>query len=53
MTIYAMSTNYTLVWFNSETDNVIGKLVVATFRDENGNLRTSKFIIREIVDIEQ
>lgn len=53
MKIYAMSTNCTLVWFNSETDDVIGKLVVATFRDENGNIRTSKFTIREIVDIEQ
>ena len=52
MKIYAMSTGYTLVWFNSETEDVVGKLVVATFRDENGNLRTSNFTIREIVDIE-
>ena len=51
MDIYALSTNDTVFWFESQTEDVIGKTLTGEFRDENGNIRKSTFTVKEVLDI--
>lgn len=51
MYIYALSTSDTVFWFDSQTEEVIGKKVTGEFRDENGNVRKSDFTIKEVLDV--
>lgn len=51
MEIYALSTNNTVFWFESQTEDVIGKMLTGEFRDENGNIRKSTFTVKEVLDI--
>ena len=51
MDIYALSTNSTVFWFKSQTEDVTGKTITGEFRDENGNIRKSDFTVKEVLDI--
>lgn len=51
MDIYALSTNDTVFWFKSQTEEVIGKTLTGEFRDENGNIRKSTFTVKEVLDV--
>lgn len=51
MYIYALSTDDTVFWVESQTEEVIGKTLTGEFRDENGNIRRSTFTVKEVLDV--
>lgn len=52
MKIYILTENYSTAWTYQESADIEGKLVVATMKDENGNLKTTNVKVRQVLDIE-